>query len=73
MILNKLLGYKLVYTPKGNLAYTGGTSRAKIEEALRSANISYIVIESEEIVAAYNGEKITDRIDLIITDTSRDN
>ena len=62
LILNELLGYKLVYTSKNNLAYTGGTSRTKIEEALQSANISYIVVESEEIVAVYDGKKKADLI-----------
>lgn len=49
-ILNEILDYKLAYSSKRNIPYTGGTSLSVIQDALSHNHINYIVIEGDNII-----------------------
>ena len=49
-VLNEVLDYKLVYTSKANIPYTGGSSLEILEDALTSNQINYIVVHNNNII-----------------------
>ena len=48
-VLNEVLDYKLAYTKKNNVPYTGGPNLDRIIEALNANHINYLVVEYGKI------------------------
>jgi predicted transcriptional regulator len=56
-VLNKVLGYKLYYTPKTLTPTTGSPNLDKIRNALEKEDISYAVILDGKIEISFEGSK----------------
>ena len=62
-VLNVVLGYKLAYTKKNKIPYTGGTSLEIIEDALKKSQINYIVVENENVISKADFKEKPDLFD----------